>query len=150
MKKARYDTVSIKHTFITVFGINVLVFLVLISIASATQPSDIPNSGGDFLKNIYENDIKIQDEVLRINPQNSTALIEKGLALDILNRHDEAITVYEKAIQINPQDSEAWTDKGNTLDALGKYDEAIQAYDKAIEINPLDSDAWYNKRTCSR
>ena len=75
------------------------------------------------------------------NPQNSNAWIVKGLALDALNKSDEAIKAYEKAIEINPYDSIAWYGKGSSLDDLNKSDEAIKAYDKAIEINQKDSKA---------
>jgi tetratricopeptide (TPR) repeat protein len=69
----------------------------------------------------------------------------KGLALDDLNKYDEAIKAFDKAIEINPQYSLAWYNKGRALYKLNKYDEAIKAYDKAIEINPQNSDAWSNK-----
>jgi len=66
MKKARSDTVNRRHTFTPLAGIAVLAFLILVSIASAVQSSNAPNSGGDFLKNMYEKDIKIQDEALEL------------------------------------------------------------------------------------
>lgn len=65
----------------------VLTFLVLISIASATQPADASNSGSNSknihtldpdLKNVYEKGTKYQDEVLRINPLDSEAWKLKG------------------------------------------------------------------------
>ena len=40
MKKAGYDTVSRRHTFIAFLGITVLMFLILVCIAGATQDSD--------------------------------------------------------------------------------------------------------------
>src|SRR5208337_4149804 len=78
-------------------------------------------SAVEYLKNIYEKDIKTQDEALQINPHNLTAWINKGLALDILDRHDEAITVYNKVIEINPQNSTAWYYKGMSLDMLDRH-----------------------------
>ncbi len=75
----------------------------------------------------------------------SDAWLKKGIALEIINKHEEAIKAYDKVIEIDPQYFEAWTNKGNALKELGNNDEAIKAYDKAIEINPQDSDAWNNK-----
>jgi len=97
------------------------------------------------LNNTYENDLKIQDEVLRIDPQNETAWINKGLALYNLTKYDEALTAYDKAIGINPRNSKTWTNKGLALDRLKKYDEAIKAYDKAIGINSQAEIAWIKK-----
>ena len=85
------------------------------------------------LKNIYEKDIKIQDEVLRIDSQNESAWTNKGLALYNLTKYDDALTAYDKAIEINPKDSDAWKNKGDALYQLKKYDEAQKAYDKAFK-----------------
>ena len=65
----------------------------------------------------------------------------KGLALDDINKYDEAIKAFDKAIEINPQYSLAWYNKGRALYKLNKFDEAIKAYDKAIEIDPQHSNA---------
>jgi tetratricopeptide (TPR) repeat protein len=143
MKKATYDKASLRHTIITALGITVLAFLILVSIASAAQASNVPNSGGYFAKNFFEKKIKIQDEALLINPQNDKALVAKGNALSALNKNDEALVAYDKAIEINPNNLEAWSDKGIVLSQLGKYDEAQKAWDKA---KPKDSDVfWRNK-----
>jgi tetratricopeptide (TPR) repeat protein len=97
------------------------------------------------LKNMYEKDIKTQDEALQIDPQNSTAWTIKGLTLYNFNKYDEAIKAYDEAIRINPRNSKAWIYKGLVLRDLGRYDEAIKADEKAIEINPENSTAWTNK-----
>ena len=60
----------------------------------------------------------------------------KGIALNDLNKSDEAIKAYDKAIEISPQNPMAWYNKGAALDNLNKTDESKKAYDKAIEINP--------------
>ena len=65
----------------------------------------------------------------------------KGMALNALNKSDEAIKAYDKAIEIDPQKSEAWNNKGVALDNLNKPDEAIKAFENAIEINPQNSNA---------
>jgi hypothetical protein len=66
MKKARYNIVNRRHTSLPLAGIALLAFLILVSIASAAQSLNAPNSGGYFLKNMYEKDIKIQDEALEL------------------------------------------------------------------------------------
>ena len=77
--------------------------------------------------------------------QSSDAWLKKGIALEILKKHDEAIKACDKAIEVNPQNSNAWNNKGFALDHLNKPDEAIKAYEKAIEVNPQNSNAWNNK-----
>ena len=70
---------------------------------------------------------------------------EKGKALGMHGKYDEAIRACSKAIEINPKYASAWLFKGWALDNLGKYEEAIQAYNMAIEIDPKYIKAWNNK-----
>ncbi len=68
--------------------------------------------------------------------QSSDSWLKKGIALEILNKHDEAIKACDKAIEINPIDWNAWYAKGIALEKLGKSNEATKAYKKAVELNP--------------
>jgi Flp pilus assembly protein TadD len=68
--------------------------------------------------------------------QSSDAWIKKGIALEILNKHEEAIKACDKAIEINPLNWNAWYAKGIALEKLGKSNEATKAYKKAVELNP--------------
>ena len=96
-------------------------------------------------QNKFNQSLIYYDKVLEINPQDTEAWNNKGIALAQLGKLDKAIEAYDKAIEINPQNSLFWSNKGTGLGQLGKFDEAIKAFDRAIEINPQDSDAWYNK-----
>jgi tetratricopeptide (TPR) repeat protein len=60
----------------------------------------------------------------------------KGMALNALNKSDEAIKAFDKVIEIDPRNSDVWTGKGFVLNILNNYDKVIKAFDKAIEINP--------------
>jgi tetratricopeptide (TPR) repeat protein len=59
------------------------------------------------------------------------AWYNKGIALDNINRHDEAIEAYNKAIDIKPGYYEAWYNKWLSLAIVGRHDEALEAYEKA-------------------
>ena len=61
--------------------------------------------------NKYDEAIRAFDKAIEINPNDSDAWNEKGIALGKL-KYDEAIKAYDKAIEINPQDSNAWDGKG--------------------------------------
>ena len=98
----------------------------------------------------------------------------KGSALFLLNRYEEALLSFQKfieyaqpqhasqvkkageaihwingminkALEVNPQDTETWNSKGLALDPSDKHPEAIVCYDKALEMNPKYVEAWYNK-----
>lgn len=79
------------------------------------QKNDILESNRISNRNkALENNIKADDIAIEINPQNSTAWIDKGFALEDLNKFDEALKAFDKAIEINPQYSEV-RKKKNTL-----------------------------------
>jgi len=139
MNTSKCDKASRWHIFIRVLGITALVLLMLVSSTGCVSFAGIPNTNSNSVSNLnkaIENDIKIQDKAIEINPQNSTAWNNTGVDLNKLNKFDEAIIAYNKAIEINPQNAYAWGGKGYALSKLNKSDEAIKAYEKAIEINP--------------
>jgi tetratricopeptide (TPR) repeat protein len=105
MKRAIYYTASRRHTFIAFFGITVLLFVLLMNIAGATQDSDAWFNKGNALANLnkYDEAITVFDKAIEINPQDSITWYSKGVALSYLNRLDEAIKAYDKSIEINPQ-----------------------------------------------
>src|SRR5690606_38985336 len=69
----------------------------------------------------------------------------KGAALFLLGRYDEAIFACDMAIEIDPQFAGAWDNRGQVLYELGRYDEALQALNRSIELDPQLMDAWINK-----
>ena len=107
VKKAKCDEVNGWYTFVKVLGITAVVFLLLVSIADSVPFVGNPNSSRNNVSilNKYDEAIKAYDKEIEINPQNSSAWNNKGLALDHLNKLDEAIIAYEKAIEINPDNS---------------------------------------------
>ena len=58
----------------------------------------------------------------------------KGLALNLLGKHNEAIASYDNAIKIDPNDADVWNNKGLALHALGNDDEAKKCYNKSREL----------------
>ena len=54
--------------------------------------------------------------------QSSDVWLKKGIALEILNKHEEAKKACDKAIEINPNDSDAWYNKKIYLNKLNKLD----------------------------
>ena len=72
-------------------------------------------------------------------------MVNKGVTLAELRKHEEALKAYQKAIELNPKDPDAWNNKGATLAELGKHEEALKAYQKAIELNPKDTESRHQK-----
>ncbi|NEU71480.1 tetratricopeptide repeat protein [Hassallia byssoidea VB512170] len=82
------------------------------------------------------------DKAIEIKPDDDSAWLIRGVALDDLGRHSDAIASYDKALLIKPDNDLAWYNRGNALFNLRRYEEAIASYDKAIEIKPDDDLAW--------
>lgn len=75
------------------------------------------------------------DEALKINPNNTAALNNKGVKLAEISEYQEAIKYFDKILEINPNDAAALHNKGVILDKLGKQREAMQYYDNALKID---------------
>lgn len=75
----------------------------------------------------YEEALEHLDIILDGAPDYVPALVYKGVALDGLNRFDEAVTMFEKAVEINPEHAEAHFNLGLALlsggDLLRGWDE---------------------------
>jgi tetratricopeptide (TPR) repeat protein len=97
MKKATSDKANRKHTIITALGTIALAFLMLVSIAGAAQSTNVWFHKGNELMSSekYNEAIKAYNKAIEINPRDSDAWYNEGLALDHLNRSDEAITGHE-------------------------------------------------------
>ena len=108
------------------------------SIAIIDQGNEYFNKG-DFVTAIdyYE---KITND-----PNYVKALFNKALALDNLERYDDAIAFYDKVLDIDHNDALTWYNKGDALDSLQRYDEAIKCYDEALKINSTDVNSLVNK-----
>ena len=89
--------------------------------------------------------ISCYDNVIRINSNNIDALNGRGLALERLDRYEEAVIDYDKAEHIYDNMINAINDKGNSFHSIGRYTEAIKYYYKALELDPNNIDAWYHK-----
>lgn len=90
--------------------------------------------------NRFDEAIKCDDKVLKIDPNDFGVWNNKGFSLYELYRSDEAIECYDKALEINPNFFEAWANKGLALESLDRLDEAVECYNKALEISPNNPD----------
>jgi tetratricopeptide (TPR) repeat protein len=100
----------------------------------------------------YEEAIAAYDKVLEIDPDNYTALINKGHALEYLAlaQYNEALEITNEILEENPDDALAWQGKGAALSGLnrpGEDDEAyamsIEVLNKTLEKDPSDGEAWF-------
>ena len=60
----------------------------------------------------------------------------KGAALSIQGKYDEAIKAYDEAIRLDPNFAMSWNNKGLALIDQGKLNESVEANDEAIKLDP--------------
>jgi len=102
----------------------------------------------------FDEALQAYDSVLKIDPDNYTALINKGHDLKALavDSYNGALAITTRILEDNPNDALAWQGKGAALSGLDRHGEDDQAYAKAIEVlnqtiekNPEDGEAWFLK-----
>lgn len=63
-------------------------------------------------------------------------VMNKGVALESLERLEDANDLYDEAITIYPKNAQLWNNKGVVLEKLDRIEEAIAAYQRAIMYKP--------------
>ncbi len=86
----------------------------------------------------------------KITPLEGTKLeaweiLNKGVSLYSLGKHENGLACYDKAIAINPEYADAYYSRGNAYYDKESLEQAIADYSKAIEINPVYLKAYYNR-----
>jgi tetratricopeptide (TPR) repeat protein len=92
------------------------------------------------------NAIRYYNEVLAIEPNNTGAIYDKGLALDVLGKHEDAIIHYDMLLSVQPDNINALVNKGAALADMGNYQEAITYFDRVLSIDPNNVLAAENKK----
>ena len=77
-------------------------------------------------------------------------LLNHGLILDALKRHDDAVASFDQAIALKSKFAEAHNNRGATLATLGRHEEALESCRKAIAIKPDYAEAHYNAGSALR
>jgi protein O-mannosyl-transferase len=75
-------------------------------------------------------------EALRLKPDLAEAHYDIGLAMQRLDRLDDAIDEYRQALQLKPNLPEAYNNIGDALQVMGRVDDAISQYEKALRLDP--------------
>ena len=83
----------------------------------------------------YSDALRLYDLALKKEPDNISALVDKGATLQNIGRLKLAIRSYDKALAISPDNLDALLNKGATLHSDQKYQKAIECYDLALMVD---------------
>jgi tetratricopeptide (TPR) repeat protein len=92
-----------------------------------------------------EEAVKVFDQIIRIEPTNTEALLKMGYSKFHLDDYAGALQAYDKVLDIDVANSEAWNLKSLVHYQQKQYAKALDCAEKSIESDPTFGMAWYNK-----
>lgn len=111
-----------------------------------TQVEELINEGIEHIE-LEEYDLALQvfDNVLKIDPNNISALYYKSEIYLEQEKFNPALFYAEKVLEFEPKNIQALNNKGEAFAGLGKYNEAHDSFDKVLEIDSTNIEALINK-----
>lgn len=107
-----------------------------LSYAMSVQTDEILSQAYEFVEDgNYSDALRLYDLILKEEPDNLSALIDKGATLQNMGKIKQAISSYDKILAISPDNLNALLNKGATLHSNQKYLQAIECYDKALKVD---------------
>ena len=88
------------------------------------------------------------DRAIAVDEANAECWSNRGLALQALDRLDEALASFDRAVFLKPDFAKAHYNRGNVLQEMQRVDEAIAGYEAAIAIRPDFADAQLQRAQC--
>ena len=98
----------------------------------------------------YEESLKLLNESLQINPNDSECYSNKGIVNFKLKNIEEAISDYKKAISLDKNNYNAFFNLGNLYKGINRLDESIENFNEAISINKNHFTAYHNRAVVKR
>ncbi len=98
-----------------------------------------------YEENNFEAAIAAIDKAIEINPDNEAWHFNKALALDAMERFDEAIEEYKIADSIKPDDTEILNSLAIDYTRSGLYDLSIEIFEKIQKIDPTFEPSYCNR-----
>lgn len=84
-------------------------------------------------------------QALKLQPNNSDALGNRGSALAHLNRLDEALKDLSRAVQLAPDVAASYNNRGMLFCELNRYRDALADLNKAIKLDPSQIYSFENR-----
>lgn len=115
-----------------------------LSVAINVVSAPFHRKQGDLLVNKadFKQAVAEYTEAIRINPEDTVALVSRGSAYSKLNQQSQAIADYDAVIRLRPDSALAYRNRGNAYRLQGKFDQAVRDCTEAIRLDPNDAIAW--------
>lgn len=86
----------------------------------------------------YDRAIKFYNKVLELEPENTDAISNSGLAYLCKGDDEKAFSLLHKALKIDPEDSLTWDCLGIAYEHVNEFKKAKEAYQKGLGLDPSD------------
>ena len=83
-----------------------------------------------------------------LDPGNTGAHNNAGIALAELGRDAEAVACFDRAINLDPANFDLHCNKALSLQGLGLHGQALAHFDRAAELSPGSADAYDGRLSC--
>ena len=104
------------------------------------------NVYNDSLKD-YAAAIADYNKTIELNAKFSWPYLNRALAYERQNKHEQAIADFDKAIDLDPNYASAYNGRAWNYFKLGKFDEALVDIEKALKLKPNEAN-YYDTRAC--
>lgn len=95
-------------------------------------------------KNEYERAIECFNKAISIEPGNSKALFNLGVALRDAGKFDDAIVAFKKSLVKNPKNTETLDCLAHAYLGAGHLDKAAEVFNSSLKINPNQAENQSN------
>ena len=129
-----------KHDAVTTPASNTTIALVEIlkSERFVTDFRVVEEEGKRFLqKEDWETAFQYFNQLVRIDSQRVDNWVNRGRALEMLKREEEALRSYDKAIKTNPELPSPFLYKAALLSRLERFEEAQKFYNEALSASKM-------------
>ena len=98
------------------------------------KESQLVNSAKSFFsKSLYKKSLIALEEVIEINPKNSTAFFYMGNIFHIKGQLGKAIKAFNRVLELDPNNTDASISLSFILNDIGRYEQAQEVFNKANE-----------------
>jgi tetratricopeptide (TPR) repeat protein len=94
---------------------------------------------------VYRDDVSLWQETVDLQPNDSFAHNNLGIALAKRGRHQEAVVHFQASLMLNPVQPEARNNLGAILRQTGHPAESLEQFDEALKLEPDFTEAYFNE-----
>ncbi len=95
-----------------------------------------------YLMGRFDDAIEYFDLVLKKEPDNISALMNRSTSLIEIGEFEDALKANDVLIGLEEEEPVLWIERGNIYMNLGDTQGAIESFDRAIELEPGASEVW--------